>query len=365
MNSQKYVAKNGKNQNRLIIADIESPVPVSPAGWTLTPANADNVAMSTNSRPSLPAACLKTSAMAAVSLLMTGMAWTATTDADTPFSIGLKGGSGYATITNRLHPGNRIGCRFFEHTPLISGVPPAADAAPSPGNAVVPAFSKRPGVKKLSVPVTAEGWAPQRWTYYLAPATDGIDLLWVVETEATALNDYYGVQQCFRMSGHGNQEWRRVIAETPAFSEFDLWEAQGQEDKTSLTYVQRGGAWQPLPAVRETVGARTPLGVTVDTERSGGKLESMTEVGPYHAKMLDPVDTGLIARVDAAREWVCGLYWERTSHVTDHHPADCLHAIVNIGGVPPRSRRVLHGKIYWFKGSLEDLARHWKNDFPG
>ena len=104
--------------------------------------------------------------------------------------------------------------------------------------------------------------------------------------------------------------------------------------------------------------------MAVDTERSGGKLDTMTEVGPYHAKMLDPIDAGLATRVDAAHEWVSGLYWERTSHVTGHHPADCLHAIVNIGGVPSHSRRLLHGKIYWFKGSLEDLARHWKRDFP-
>ena len=173
---------------------------------------------------------------------------------DTPsFSIGLKGGSGYATITNRLHPGNRIGYRFFEHTPLAGGEPPPQ--AESAGGTLaedpaVSAFSKRPGAASIAIPVKAEGWAPQHWSFYLAPAPDGIDLLWVVDTGDSGLSGYYGVQQCFRMSGPGNEEWRRKIAETPAFSEFDRWDAEWQGTKTSLTYVLRGAALQPLPAVR-------------------------------------------------------------------------------------------------------------------
>jgi hypothetical protein len=80
--------------------------------------------------------------------------------------------------------------------------------------------------------------------------------------------------------------------------------------------------------------------------------------------MLEPIDNGLIARIDKDKTWVCGIYWQRTSHVTGHHPADCLHSIVNIGDVPPHSKRAIRGKIYWFKGSLQDLAEHWKQDFP-
>ena len=60
---------------------------------------------------------------------------------------------------------------------------------------------------------------------------------------------------------------------------------------------------------------------------------------------------------------VCGICWERTSHVTNHHPADCLHAVVNIGNIPPFSRRAFRGKIYWFKGSKKDLAEHYASDF--
>ncbi|MCX5759281.1 MAG: hypothetical protein NTU83_12385, partial [Candidatus Hydrogenedentes bacterium] len=157
------------------------------------------------------------------------------------------------------------------------------------------------------------------------------------------------------------------IAEMSAFSEFDLWNLTQKEaaEKSSLTYVLRMGRWMPLPAIRETVGARTPLGLAVDNERSGGNIDAMREVGPYHARMLEPVDNGLITRVDANRTWVCGLYWQHISHVTDHHPADCLHDIVNIGNIPSHAKRALRGKIYWFKGTQEDLAEHWKRDFPG
>lgn len=291
-------------------------------------------------------------------------------EAESPISITLWDGRSYASFENRLHPDNRIGYRFHEHAPTVVGEVPesgmAAGIDPKAVEEMEAEFLGRPDIETFALPVTAEGWIPQQWTFHMAPVADGVDLLWVVETGDTGLNRYYGVQQCFRMSGKRNEEWRRKIAETPAFSEFNLWDAaeKAGASRSSLSYVLRGGAWQPLPAVRETVGARAPLGIAVDTERSGGDLASMTEVGPYNAKMLDPIDTGLVTRADENHEWVCGIYWERTSHVTDHHPADCLHAIVDIGNVSPHSKRALRGKIYWFKGTLDDLTGRWKKDFP-
>jgi hypothetical protein len=41
-----------------------------------------------------------------------------------------------------------------------------------------------------------------------------------------------------------------------------------------------------------------------------------------------------------------------------------LHAIVNIGDIPPHAKLALRGKIYWIAGSLADLAEYWKRDFP-
>jgi len=139
-----------------------------------------------------------------------------------------------------------------------------------------------------------------------------------------------------------------------------LWEKEGAP-RTSLTHVIRDGVWQILPAGKEAVGARTPSGLAVDFLRTNGTLQE--RVGPYDAQMLEPIDCPLIARTDEKGQWVCGIYWERTSHVTDHHPADCLHAVVSIGNIPPFSKRAFQGKIYWFKGSKETLAEHCASDF--
>ena len=94
------------------------------------------------------------------------------------------------------------------------------------------------------------------------------------------------------------------------------------------------------------MGARTPYGEKVDEER----LSDMTRnvIGPYSARIFDPVDCGLVIRIDLKEEWVCWIYWERTTHVTDNHPPDCLHVIVNIEDILSHGRRVIRGKIYWF-----------------
>ena len=309
--------------------------------------------------------------MLMILLMISEVSRAAVADEPSPITASLSESKDFATFANRLHTGNRIGYRFHEHTPMISGETPAGcSAAGIDPEAVAQSessFARRPGVLKHSLTIARlRDWIPQRWTFYLSPVADGVDMLWVVETFETGLSQYYGVQQCFRMGGNSNQAWRRAIAETPAFSEFDLWDVTEKDAaaKTSLTYVLRKGTWMPLPAVRDTVGARTPLGLTADKERSGGDIDSMREVGPYHARMLEPIDNGLITRMDKDQTWVCGIYWQHTSHVTDHHPADCLHSIVNVGGIPPQSKRALRGKIYWFKGSLEDLAEHWRRDFP-
>ena len=90
----------------------------------------------------------------------------------------------------------------------------------------------------------------------------------------------------------------------------------------------------------------------------------MDKIGPYEAKMLEPIDDGPITRTNLKGTWVSGIFWEGTSHITNHHPADCLHTIVNIGGIPPHTKRAILGKIYWFQGTKSDLVKHFQRDFP-
>ena len=92
-----------------------------------------------------------------------------------------------------------------------------------------------------------------------APVHDGIDLLLIMRTYDEGLPTYYGVQQCFRMSGRTNAAWRRAIACAPSFSEYDLWATEeGEAERTRLTYVVRNGLWQELPVLLTAVGTNAP-----------------------------------------------------------------------------------------------------------
>lgn len=276
--------------------------------------------------------------------------------------------SSYATMLNPRHPGNRLGYRFHEHTPIAYGIAPTSAEAQAGLRAnniakLEREFRQSPGVFVFEheQPATTD-WIRQDWLFHMRPVADGVELLWIITTLDTGLPRYYGVQQCFRLSGQTNAQWRQEIALAPAFSESDLWtKQQAEAEKTSLTYVVRSGKWQSLPAEDTAVGARTPLGIDIDRRRSAGQLPE--RVGLYQARMLAPIDDGLIARTNLDETWVTGLYWQRTSHVTDHHPADCLHAIVNIGDIPPNSRRALRGKIYWFAGDKQELLERHRRDF--
>jgi len=283
-----------------------------------------------------------------------------------PITVKASEKKGFATFTHADLPENRIGYRFFEHTPLVYEKVESVAGEPDPGlesDSVIrwlDDFSSRKGVLIHQKMIEKdENWIMQSWTFYLSPTDDGIDMLFTVQTFEEGLPPYYGIQQCFRMSGETNAEWRQVIACTPAFSEYDLWATEAQ--KTSLTYVIRNDKWQALPADSITVGARTPLGLLFDTLQFGEPLPEW--VGPYRALMTEPVDKGLIARINKEKSWVCGIFWKNTSHVTDHHPADCLHSIVNIGNVPAHSMRAVRGKIYWFRGTLDDLSAKFERDF--
>jgi hypothetical protein len=284
-----------------------------------------------------------------------------------PISISLQRPN-FATMVNKEHSGNRIGYRFHEHDPIKYGSVPVAieDAGINMKNieALENSYRSSSDVFIYEHKIEKDSlWSKQDWTYYLKPVHDGIEMLLVIQTYAEGLPEYYGVQQCFRMSGETNQEWRKKIANTPAFSEYDLWNSQPtDEENKSLTYILRNHKWEALPASEKSTGARTPLGVKMDDLRTNG--QPMSEVGPYKAKMLSPIDNGLITRINLSESWVCGIHWQNTTHVTDHHPADCLHSILNIGNIPPFSKNAIPGKIYWFEGSLESLFDHYKNDYP-
>ncbi|MCX5759282.1 MAG: hypothetical protein NTU83_12390 [Candidatus Hydrogenedentes bacterium] len=136
--------------------------------------------------------------MLMVALMLSGFAGVSTAEEISPVTVSVREGNGYASFTNRLHPGNRIGYRFHEHTPLVWGVPPDNTSAAGINHEevakLVKAFAGRCGVQSFSLSIEDADWAKQRWTYYLAPVDDGIEMLWIVETFDAGLNGYYGVQ---------------------------------------------------------------------------------------------------------------------------------------------------------------------------
>lgn len=91
---------------------------------------------------------------------------------------------------------------------------------------------------------------------------------------------------------------------------------------------------------------------------TGSGQQDRNEEGFGHKPFL------LITRTNLEGTWISGIFWEGTSHLTNHHPADCLHTVVNIGGIPRHSKRAIRGKIYWFRGTKIDLAKRFQRDFP-
>lgn len=283
----------------------------------------------------------------------------------------------FISLLNKSHPGNRVGYRFFEREPIVYGpVPGGAGAGIEAAKAegIEKQYAERPGVFVRTIEVTDKAWVPQVWTYYIVPVADGFEMLWVVTTKDKGLNEYYAAQQCFRMSGRTNERWRHKIAKTPAFSEYDLWAEQeaGGLPKTSLSFVRRNNRWEALPAIRSHIACRTPLGVKMDTARSGGDLTKLADMFSYEpyanepyepSRFEDDIDCGLATRSNLEDSWVCALYWEGTTHVNNHHPADCLHSAVNLGPIRPHSKRAIRGKIYWMKASKDELFALWQKEF--
>ncbi len=267
----------------------------------------------------------------------------------------------YASMLNRYHPGNRVGYLLFENQPLVHGAVPKSSerhVETITANALERQYAARPDVfvHTVNVKNMMDGWVwvPMTWTYYFVPVADGFDILHVIETKDEGLNEYYVAQQCFRMSGKTAKNWRRRIAETPVFSEYDLWaelKAKGLPKK-SLSFIRRNNKWEEMPADEPRNSYRTSLGVKMDTARlTGHRLEPQ-------------IDCGLTTRTNLEGDWVCGLYWQRTTQITNHHPADCLHSFVNIGPLPPNSKRAIRGKIYWMKSSKGDMFNRWQSDWP-
>jgi hypothetical protein len=174
------------------------------------------------------------------------------------------------------------------------------------------------------------------------------------------------------MSGVGNTFKRRQSSFVPELSEYDLWD---KREARGLSYTRVAGAWKPiqplLAVVQQTefknaweyISAQSVKPGYVKTLFFTPPGAGLAEKGGARVAAERRVDNGLLARESIDGKTVAGMYWERTAQVTTHHPADCLHSMVDLGPTTAAKPLVVRGKVYWFKGTKDDLLARWKRDF--
>jgi len=203
---------------------------------------------------------------------------------------------------------------------------------------------------------------------------DGIEAwMWLEPKEER--KGAYLVQQCLLYTGTANTEKRTRTGRTPDLSEYDLWE---HGDVRSLSWVRDGNGWKqvapPTGASAFRGAERKPGGYVGALFASVPGLRTMFFTAPGVAlaeaggKAIDEerrIPAGLVVRESADHLTVSGMYWERTAEVSTHHPADCLHATVDLGPTSKHAPRIVRGKIYDMKGTKDDLFARWKRDFSG
>jgi len=295
---------------------------------------------------------------------------------EAPFQIFLTGlSSTSVTFVRAGHPEHYLGYRIVEHEPEVTeaplsdyadqpqrrGYPPPDPPGGGAARPVIPAgqytgdWRTQHDGDGFVFDSFAGGYARFRYkegpgvyrVVVLRAAADGVDVWAWLETDREIPGSYV-VQACFRLSGHTNEEWRHRIALVPALSEYDRW-ASG--DLRSLTYVRRNDAWEAVPAVKKQVDCWTSAGAALFLEKNKIDEETLT------------VAHGLIVRESAEEKECAGMYWERITRLSNHHPADCLHAYVDLGPAKPGERHVVHGKFYWLDGDKDALLEHWRLDF--
>ncbi len=191
------------------------------------------------------------------------------------------------------------------------------------------------------------------------PVADGIWITLQVEA-LTALSGVYGLQQCLRFTGAFNEYWRRRVAKSPFLSEFDL-QAMGQPGQT-LTFSFQQDAWLAFP-VPYTVFPTTP-GLSLVNSNAASAIDH----GLVLRQTLDRQVTPhwyweRVARGSAWNTITAGMYWERTLLVSNRHPADCLHAVIDLAPLSAGQTRLIHGKFYCIEGTKDDLLETWRKDF--
>jgi len=177
--------------------------------------------------------------------------------------------------------------------------------------------------------------------FFFRPVADGVRM-WMRMTARVAVPGACAVQQCLRFSGETAVAWRQAVARVCPLSEFDH-QAHGRPDET-LTWARREGGWLRFPLAMTRY--HTPPGEALLAEGSAGEVAH-----------------GLILRESADGSCAAGMYWERTAYLTNRHPADCLHAVVDFGPLEAGESRTVRGRFFLLEGTKDDLLARWREAF--
>ena len=71
---------------------------------------------------------------------------------------------------------------------------------------------------------------------------------------------------------------------------------------------------------------------------------------------VDAVD-GLIIRESTDGKWVTGIAWDRFLGAQGHNPWECMHLSIRVGPLGPKETRKVHGRIWLFEGTKQDLLK--------
>ena len=171
------------------------------------------------------------------------------------------------------------------------------------------------------------------------PDQDGIQIALKVHTSRAIIGSCL-FQQCLRFTGSMNQGWRTEIAHVPYLSELDM-QAMGRPN-SSLTFYRQGNSWSQFPVQNTTIPTKIP-GTDLENEMVADHGLIVRE-SPHREK----APQWYWDRVAPNTEWdqiSSGFCWERTAKISNRHPADCVHAWIDIGPLPAGETRVIRGKV--------------------
>jgi hypothetical protein len=198
-----------------------------------------------------------------------------------------------------------------------------------------------------------------RLEFIFQPFSQGVRI-WLKVTARQAITGSYCLQQCLRFTGMFNAEWRQAVAHTPFLSELDM-QAMGNANGT-LTYGRRDNEWFGFPV--EHVVYPTQVSIENETTPTSDRVDHGLIVRETPSRSLAPA--WYWERVAPGATWkqiAAGMYWERTAYISNRHPADCVHAWIDIGPLEKGQIRTLQGAVYFIEGSKEDLVSLWQRDF--